>query len=193
MISLLKSIHGKRHAGVCPYFRNQSKIVFDCHEYSLNEYLPTEIKVVNLTHPNIHHTLLDNSETQGRYRVIAENDHLLTIETELERHVVIIYNQEVVSLFLGDQNMSWPTQEEIHERISLIPEKIGRLLIQKYMNELTQHIGRISLFDSWPHTDLNGVIERIYHRMIQDGLEFTYKNVGATLINLIEDLHSTDS
>lgn len=105
-----------------------------------SETLPNFVKIENLTNPN--RELAGNSHLWERTIVQASIGDILTIETEEQRLVVYSHNQvNCYLLFSGDNQMEWPTQEQMEQRVVEVVEAINRNFVEYVLREITQSIG----------------------------------------------------
>ena len=174
MISLFQVVNGRKDTTwASTPTRTKTGIDFFGYNCSVDESLPNYISVVNLTNPN-NHNLWDTSATQRRHRVSAVDGDTVMILTPEERYLVYVYNGEAITIFSGNAEAAFPSQEEISYRISLIPESIGFLKVEMYMNEL---------FAKWPGlpNDFDFLVEVVYKHMKKYELECTLQNVQESL------------
>lgn len=184
MITLFKSVCGKKGTAHNLTVQDETGFKFYGHLISKNEYMPDYIAILNVTNPNctfITRTVSRTGEANlahDMFYVKAEHGDVLKINTDLEYHVVYVYQGNLVDLFSGLQD--WPTQEVIDQQISLVPREIGFLLVQKYVTEI---------FKDWPKDDsyLDDISKIVHKQMKQDNLVFNLFNVKETLSKCVRD------
>lgn len=175
----VRSGYRKDTAWACALTR--TKTGFDFHGYNcaLDKDFPAFITVINLTNPN-NYNLWDTAAAQRIHRVSAVDGDVVKILTPNERYLVYVYNGEAVTIFFGNTEVEFPSQEEINYRISLIPESIGFLKVEHYMREI------FSKFSKLP-THFDKLVNLVHERMIRDNLEYTLPNVSNSFISVVDD------
>lgn len=180
MIAIFQVVKGRRDiAWACTPTQTKTGIDFCGYNCAVDESLPNYITVVNLTNPN-NNNLWDSAAAQRIHRVSAVDGDTVMILTPEERYLVYMYNGEAITIFSGNSETAFPSQEEIDYQISLIPESIGRLKIEMHMNEL---------FAKWPGLP-NGfdfLVEVVYKHMKKYELEYTLQNVQESLSACIRE------
>ena len=107
---------------------------------SIETTLPNFVKIENLTNPN--RALKANSGSWERTVVHASSGDILTIETEEQRLVICSHEgRSCYLLFSGDNQMEWPTQEQMEQRVVEVVEAINRNFVEYVLREITQSIG----------------------------------------------------
>lgn len=180
MFSLFQVVEGRKDtAQACTPVRTKTGIDFCGYNCAVDESLPNYISVVNLTNPN-NHNLWSIGAAQRIHRVSAVDGDTVMILTPEERYLVYVYNGEAVTIFSGNAEAAFPSQEEINYRISLIPESIGLLKVEHYMREI------FSKFSKLP-THFDTLVNLVHERMIRDNLEYTLLNVSNSFISVVDD------
>ena len=105
-----------------------------------SETLPNFVKIENLTNPN--RELAGNSHLWERTIVQASIGDILTIETEEERLVVYSHNQiDCYTLFSGDNQMEWPTKEQMEQKAVEVVETLNRNFVENVLHDIIIKIG----------------------------------------------------
>lgn len=101
--------------------------------------LPNFVKIENLTNPN---SSLETSGSWERVLIQASFGDILTIETEEQRLVVYSHNQvNCYLLFSGDNQMEWPTKEQMEQRVVEVVEAVNRNFVEYVLREIPTSIG----------------------------------------------------
>ena len=101
--------------------------------------LPNFVKVENLTSPN--HTEEPTAHFLNSGFVKAKDGDVLTIETDESRFVVFLHKLRAYTLFSGDTQMEWPTQEQMEQRVVEVVEAVNREFVEDILEEFERKLG----------------------------------------------------
>ena len=129
------------HPMIVTGFNTKSFYAYDKKpNLSIETTMPNFLKIENLTEPN--RALETNSGSWERTIVHASSGDILTIETEEERFVIYSHEgRKCYLLFSGDNQMEWPTKEQMEQRAVEVVEAINRNFVEYVLREITQSIG----------------------------------------------------
>ena len=101
--------------------------------------LPNFVKIENLTNPN---RGFGTSLPWERTVVHASSGDILTIETEEQRFVICCHEgRKCYVLFSGDNQMEWPTKEQMEQKAVEVVETLNRNFVENVLHDIIIKIG----------------------------------------------------
>jgi len=106
---------------------------------SIETTMPNFLKIENLTEPNS--SLELPSGSWERTVVHASSGDILTIETEEQRFVICCHEgRKCYVLFSGDNQMEWPTKEQMEQKAVEVVEAVNRNFVENVLHDIITSI-----------------------------------------------------
>jgi hypothetical protein len=129
------------HPIIITGYNTKSFYVYDKKpNLSIETTMPNFLKVENLTEPN--KALETNSGSWERTVVHASRGDILTIETEEQRFVICSHEgRKCYVLFSGDNQMEWPTKEQMEQKAVEVVEAVNRNFVEETLAKICSTVG----------------------------------------------------
>lgn len=145
-----------------------------------SETLPNFVKIENLTNPN--RELVENSDFWERTVVHASSGDILTIETEEQRLVICSHEgRSCYVLFSGDNQMEWPTKEQMEQKAVEVVEAVNRNFVENVLHDI---IGSIEID---PFSNFDQIVDFIMEDVKTAGMgDFSDENTRIAFRRFVE-------